>query len=484
MARRLDARNLAIRAGQHALDIPALSIVRGETHCLIGKSGCGKSLLAAALAGLRTPGVDVAGKVLVDGSAAVAPLWKDVVFLLPQEPAVALDPTMPVGKQVGEVFRWRLAADCPWPDPRALARDIGLTPADLSRFPGELSGGMQQRVMIAMALAARAAFVIADEPTKGLDSRNKHRVIELIDRLKALGRGLVVITHDLDVVRALGDSVSVIDDGRIVEQRQAGDMLAAPRSAAARALVENQPACWPDGAASDAAATPPTIALSDIAFGFPGARLLFDGLSLEVGRGEIVGLFGPSGCGKSTLGDICLCLRTPSRGGVTWHGVPADRATVRQERTRFQKLFQNPVTAFPPNLRLGTVFSRLTPVPQERPDELSNLLYELDLDASLLDRRPDQVSGGELQRLAIVRVLLGEPDFIVCDEPSSRLDMSVQRQAVDMIASYVRERSAAALLISHDLQILRKRADRILELTDAGTLIPLEVEEEIRGHAA
>lgn len=470
MTHRLEARNLTIRAGQHKLDIPALSTVPGRTHCLIGRSGSGKSLLATALAGLRQPGVEVAGEILLDGLPYKGRLWKNEVFLLPQEPAIALDPTMAVGKQIGEVFRWRTAPDCPWPDPQDLGREIGLSPADLLRFPGELSGGMQQRVMLAMAFAARAVFIIADEPTKGLDTRNKQVVTELLNRLKALGRGLIVITHDLEVVHAVADTISVIDEGRIVEHGSAHDVLSAPRSNAARNLIENQPARWPEAGAGAARSQTSVVSLLEVTFGFAGQPNLFDKLSLEIGRGEVVGLFGPSGSGKSTLGDLCLHLRMPIQGDVVWHGAPATRTVVKRQRARFQKLFQNPATAFPPNLKLRTVFDSLTPNARDRLGEFSHLLSELELDITLLDRRPDQVSGGELQRLAIVRVLMGQPDFIVCDEPSSRLDMSIQHQAVDMIARYVRNRPAAALLISHDIELLHKRADRIFELGADGTL--------------
>lgn len=479
MIRKLEARNLAISAGQLSLDIPILSIMQNETHCLIGRSGSGKSLLAAAFAGVKIPGISMKGEILLDGTASTTPNWKNEVFLLPQEPAIALDPTMQVGKQISEIFRWRLSADCPWPDSEAVAREVGLETTDLSRFPSELSGGMQQRIMIAMALAARASFVVADEPTKGLDTFNKRRVITLFNKLKALGRGLILITHDLDIVKALADTVSVIDNGQIVEQGLTENVLSKPQSIAARNLIENQPARWSASPATVTIAAPPVIALSNITFGFTKTRYLFEKLSLKISRGEIMGLYGPSGIGKSTLGDLCLRLRSPSSGSVSWHGSEATSVEVGRHRAKFQKLFQNPVTAFPPNLKLETVFSRLTPVSQKNPNNRQEILSELGLDPALLSRRPHQVSGGELQRLSIARVLLGQPDFIVCDEPSSRLDMSVQRQALDMIAAYVRDQSAAALLISHDLEILRKRADWIFELDGNGRLVAI-TDDQVR----
>ncbi|WP_298817980.1 ATP-binding cassette domain-containing protein [uncultured Roseibium sp.] len=478
----LETRDLSIRASGLELDFPFLRLEQGQTHCLIGRSGSGKSLLATALAGLRIPGIRTSGQILLDGLPSASSLWRDHVFLLPQEPGLALDPTMSVGKQIAEVLKWRQAADCVWTDAGALAREVGLEDADLTKMPAALSGGMQQRAMIAIALAARASFIVADEPTKGLDTHNKARVIALLKKLQSLERGLLVITHDLEVTRGLADTLSVIDAGRIVEQGPAARILGYPQSAAARSLVENEPAQWPSRVRSGKVKQDPVVHLSAVDFGFAPHHTLIENVSLEIRRGEVVGLFGASGIGKSTLGDLCLALNTPNKGRLRWHGNLVTQRLARRFRARFQKLFQNPVAAFPPNLELATVFKKLTPVAQDAP-LLSDLLQALDLNEELLDRRPDQLSGGELQRMAIVRMLLGQPDFIVCDEPSSRLDTTVQRQTLDVIVADVRKRSAGALLISHDLEVLRKRADRILELTEAGTLVPLK-EEEVQGRAA
>lgn len=481
MNHNLDVRGLRIDAGRLSLDVPELQFEQGQTTCVIGKSGSGKSLLASALPGLWPPGLRITGDVLLNGQRSGEPLWKDHVFMLPQEPALALNPTMAVGKQVAELFRWRFASDCPWSTPEALCLHVGLSGADLEKFPAQLSGGMQQRVMIAMALAVRASFIVADEPTKGLDDINKARVIAIFRQLRRLGRGVVVITHDLAVARALADTIVVIDNGRIVEQGVADRILSQPRHDATQLLVGSEPAYWDTRNSGARPAAPPVLGLENVAFGFPGSRQLIAGADLAVHRGEIIGLFGPSGAGKSTLADLCLGLRKPTSGRVRWHGRIADPAVIRRHRPMFQKLFQNPVTAFPPNLRLADVFDKLTPGAVEGGPSRSALLSKLELDAGLLDRRPNQVSGGELQRLAIVRVLLAQPGFLVCDEPSSRLDMSVQRLAIAMISDYADQTGAAVLLISHDLAILRKRADAIFELSEGGELVQKDTNNGICG---
>ncbi len=472
----LEIHNLTGRAGQLSLNVPHLRFDQGRTTCVIGRSGSGKSLFAAALSGLPIQGLDVDGDVFLNGQKQASPLWHEHVFVLPQEPAVALDPTMSVGKQLAEIFRWRRDPKCSWDTPITLAAQIGLDRTDLAKHPEQLSGGMQQRVMIAMALAARASFVVADEPTKGLDTENKTRVIDLFKMIQSTGRGLIVITHDLDVTRALADEIAVFDQGNVVEQGSADQVLNTPQSNATRTLIRSQPANWPDQSGAKAKASEAILSLKNVAFGFSYPSTILADVNIDIRSGEIIGLYGPSGVGKSTLADLCLGLHKPNRGIVQWFGEAAEPSVVRRHRTQFQKLFQNPVTSFPPNLILGDVFDKLTPMSGGGSFSRSNLMERLNIDEALLSRKPDQVSGGELQRLAIVRVLLGQPKFLVCDEPSSRLDMTIQRLAIDIITDYAAETNAAVLLISHDKAVLTKRAARVFELKASCdlSLIPCE----------
>lgn len=470
MSNNIVVQDLRLKVGRLEINVPDLEFEQGKTSCIIGRSGSGKSLLAAAIYGHDQAGFEVSGTVSIDGRLAAKPLWKEHVFVLPQEPVSALDPTMPVGKQIGELFRWRADRDCFWNGPDDVGLQVGLSLNDLKKYPGQLSGGMQQRVMIAMVLVARAEFVIADEPTKGLDDENKAIVIGLFQKVKASGRGLIVITHDLDVANALADNVIVMDNGCVVEQGHAQSVLENPQSSATCALIQNEPSNWPATERIDHKKAASILSLEHVTFCFDKSMPLFNDVSIDIHEGDVIGLYGPSGVGKSTLADICLGLRPPYEGNVCWFGEALTTSCIKMHRVLFQKLFQNPLTSFPPKIKLAEVFERLTPMAEVSDFSLDALFSRLDLDKRLLMRRSDQVSGGELQRLAIVRLLLAQPKFLVCDEPSSRLDMSIQRLAIDIITDYASEASAAVLLISHDRTILQKRAHSIFELTEEGQL--------------
>ncbi|MGI9502919.1 MAG: ATP-binding cassette domain-containing protein [Geminicoccaceae bacterium] len=252
-------------------------------------------------------------------------------------------------------------------------------------------------------------------------------------------------------------------------------MLANPHSEAARILIQSEPLNWQDQTVGRQDTPTPVLSVHSATFGFSRTASLITNATIDFHGGEIVGLHGPSGAGKSTFADLCLGLHRPARGSVSWFGENLNPAVIRAQRTKFQKLFQNPVTSFPPNLILGEVFDKLTPTSGRAQLSKEVLLSKLGLEDALLNRRPDQVSGGELQRLAIVRVLLAQPKFLVCDEPSSRLDMSIQRLAIDIITDYVAQTSAAVLLISHDRVVLQKRADRIFEISSSGRLFGIDV---------
>jgi peptide/nickel transport system ATP-binding protein len=375
--------------------------------------------------------------------------------VLPQEPWLSLDPLMRAGPQVAEAHR--LVRGLSPQDARdRAARDLdALGLAEGGRcYPHELSGGMAQRVAIAAARAGGAPIVIADEPTKGLDAARRDDVAELLLSTLAAGGGLIVITHDLALARRIGGRLMVLREGTVVETGAMTEVLAAPQAAYTRDLLAADPESWPRRTPSAVGGETVLEAL-DLALSRGGQRLL-DGLSLTLTEGRILGITGPSGCGKSSLGDALLGLLPPDRGRIV-------RAP-RLAKTAFQKLWQDPVAAFPRTLELGPTLRDVARLHRVPPGRIEDLLDRLRLSPALLARRPGAVSGGELQRLALLRALLVQPRFLFADEPTSRLDPITQRDIMDLLAGLARTDGLAIALVSHDPVLVDRVADRTLGL--------------------
>ncbi len=459
---RLRAEGVAVSgpAGEALLRPLSLAVGSGERLVILGETGSGKSLLAQALMGMLPAGLAAAGTVVIDGAAfdaarpaAFRPLWGRRVALLPQEPWLALDPLMRAGAQVEEAHRLvRRAGGEAARD--AAARDLaalGLAGA-ARRYPHELSGGMAQRVAFAAATAGGADIVIADEPTKGLDVARRDDVADLLLRGPEAGGALVVITHDLALARRIGGRALLIRAGEVVEAGETAALLSAPRSAYARAFVAADPEAWPAPRPRGAGA--PLLRAEGVSVA-RGGRALVEGFGVEIAAGEIVGLTGPSGCGKSSLGDTLLGLAAPAAGRVERLG--------GHPRTAFQKLWQDPVAAFPHSAPLGSILretARRHGAPEAR---IGEGLERMRLPAALLARRAQEVSGGELQRLALLRVSLASPRLLFADEPTSRLDPVTQAEVIGQIRDLA-ENGCAVLLVSHDPALIRKTAGRSLSL--------------------
>lgn len=476
MSAALTVSGLSIRDadGGTIIDDISFALPPGGALTLIGETGSGKSLVAQALFGLLPPGIAASGRIaLGDGPPlaaadrrALAALWRTRLMLIPQEPAAALDPIMRVRRQMTLARLDDRAID------ESLAA-VGLSPETARAFGFELSGGMAQRVLVATALGTPAPVVVADEPTKCLDPDRVGQVIALLRRLQAEGRSLLVITHDRRVAGSMAGRIAVLDGGRIVEQGDSRAVLAAPRSAYARAWLAADPETWTPCARD---CDPGVLALSahGLAFAWPGQIPLFRDLDLHLPRGSVLGLSGPSGCGKTTLGDVLLGLRRPTAGSVEWAGtdIVARPQAIRARRRRYQKLHQAPTAAFLPDLSLRRQFATLRQVVPglDLERDLPPLLDGLKLRPALLDRRPGEISGGEAQRMSIARILILEPDAIVADEPTSRLDPVVQRETMLLLRRYVDEKRLALLLVSHDHALLAAVADRTLVLGPSRTL--------------
>ncbi len=443
----------------------SLRVDEGESLCLIGASGGGKSLIAAAVAGLLPACMAASGLVAVhDRTVAAADqsalhaLWHSHVCLLPQEPTSALAPLLRAIDQV------RLAPpSSPWPEAIAWLGRFGLDRDAARRMPFELSGGMAQRLLASLAMRTGSRVLIADEPTKGLDPPRRAELIELLIQLRGGGRALFVISHDMAVVRALGGRVAVLEDGGIVEQGSAAQVLTAPRSAFGKACAAALPACWLPRQTRQQGSV--VVEGNALVIGRTRRRVAGP-LALTLSSGRVAGLLGPSGSGKTTLGNTILGLLPPASGEVRWFGKRLDARMLRTHRSRFQKLHQDPTAVFAPARRVGKSLADLGRLPggSDVMQRLPAFLRRLGLSHTLLDRLPGQLSGGELQRLALVRVLLTRPALLVADEPSSRLDPPVQADTLNLIRELADEDRMAILLITHDAAVTDAMADETLTL--------------------
>ncbi|MCA3630425.1 MAG: ABC transporter ATP-binding protein [Methylobacterium sp.] len=453
----------------------SLAVPRGGVLTLIGETGSGKSLIAQAIFGLLPFGLQASGYITLAGRApipvgdtrALTALWREQIMLIPQEPSLALDPTMKVRRQM---VLAGLADDAIAPTLAA----FDLPESTGQAYPFALSGGMAQRVLVASALGVGAPLVIADEPTKGLDADRLTQAIAALRQLSAAGRSLLVITHDRRLAEELPGELAIIRDGTIVERGESARILAAPESEYGRIWLAADPRHWPR---CPRCCDMGNLALSahGLAFGWPGRDWLFRDLDLHLPRGSVLGISGPSGSGKSTLGDILLGLRQPRAGSVEWGGadIVAQPSAIRPLRQLYQKLHQDPVTAFVPNLPLMRQFTMLESV---RPSlsvqrDLPPLLDRLKVKSGLMNRLPGEISGGEAQRLALARILLLDPVAIVADEPTSRLDPVVQRETMLLLREIVDDRSIGLMLISHDRALLSSVADDHLDLDQSSMRI-------------
>ena len=473
----------------------SLAIEKGETHALVGESGSGKSVTALSVMQLlpyplaHHPG----GSITFQGEQLMAaPSWKmreirgNRIAMIFQEPLTSLNPLHSIEKQISEVLFLH----------KALSRDeaharvlelldlVGLPEAKsrLNALPHEFSGGQQQRVMIAMALANDPDLLIADEPTTALDVTIQAQVLALLkDLQQKLGMALLLITHDLGIVRHMADTVSVMNDGEIVEQGDLAQVFENPQHAYTQHLLAAEPKGRPDPVAENA---PTIMAGHDVKVWFPikkgvirrtaGYVKAVDGISLTVRQGHTLGIVGESGSGKSTLGRALLRLEK-SNGEVAFEGRSLQALqgkALRPFRREMQIVFQDPYGSLSPRLTIRQIVEEGLLVHgiggdfDERRHLVVDALEEVGLEADMLNRYPHEFSGGQRQRIAIARALILKPKFIVLDEPTSALDMSVQAQIVDLLRDLQKNHDLAYLFISHDLKVIRAMAHEILVMRE------------------
>ena len=496
----LEVRDLSVSFTVEGREVPAVrnisfSVDRGETLALVGESGSGKSVTALSILQLlpystaRHP----SGSILVQGREMIGAdervlrdIRGDRISMVFQEPMTSLNPLHTVEKQVSEVLfvHKGLGREAARARTLELLHLVGLQEAEkrLGAYPHQLSGGQRQRVMIAMALANEPDLLIADEPTTAVDMTIQAQLLELLRELQGrLGMAILLITHDLGVVRKMADRVCVMTEGEIVEAGPTEKVFGNPRHPYTRKLLAAEP-----GGRAPAAATVASevMAAREIKVHFPiKAGVLrrtvdhvraVDGISLTVRRGQTVGVVGESGSGKTTLG-LALLRLAPSRGEIVFKGTGIQGLNwkrLRPLRREMQIVFQDPFSSLSPRLSIGQIIEeglivhRLGGNRDERRALIAEALEEVGLDPATQDRYPHEFSGGQRQRIAIARAMVLKPEFVVLDEPTSALDMSVQAQIVDLLRELQRRHRLAYLFISHDLKVVRALADEILVMRD------------------
>ncbi|MCZ8180775.1 MAG: ATP-binding cassette domain-containing protein [Rhizobium sp.] len=441
----------------------SFSLKAGRPFTILGETGSGKSLLAQAIIGILPEGLTATGSVTIDGQVLplaepkrFRPLWGRKVGVLPQEPWLALDPTMVALEQVAEGHRYlgRLDEDEAISAARTDLEALGVLDAE-AKLPGQLSGGMAQRVAFAAARAGGARIIIADEPTKGLDVSRRDEVIALLMQEVEAGGTVLVITHDLALARQMGGDLAVMLEGKIIETGEAVEVLSSPSHDYTRRLIAAEPENWAERVSAVVEDVDPILVASGIRKS-RGGKLLFAGQDLSLRPGEIVGITGPSGSGKSSLGDVLLGLLKADAGEVT--------RLPQAKPVRYQKLYQDPPSAFPQKITLGEAIADLVRLHRLDGTRVQPLMERLRLAPVLLTRLPTEVSGGELQRFALLRVLLLDPLFLFADEPTSRLDLITQQETIDLLTELARERNCAVLLVSHDAALIEKTCDRQVQI--------------------
>ncbi|MBL6081541.1 ABC transporter ATP-binding protein [Belnapia sp. T18] len=483
----------------------SFTLRRGETLALVGESGSGKSLSALSTLRLLPPAARIlSGRITLDGTDVLAAderalqrLRGGVAGMVFQEPMTSLNPLHGIGRQVGEAVTLHrpLAGAALRARVLELLRIAGLPRAEerIAAYPHQLSGGQRQRVMIAAALANDPKLLIADEPTTALDVTIQAQILQLLADLKArLGMAMLLITHDLAIVRRHADRVVVMRDGEAVEQDVAAALFAAPQHPYTRMLLATQP----HGRPAPIAAGAPLVAEAEaVRVHFPirrgllrrqvGAVKAVDGVSLAVREGETLGLVGESGSGKTTLG-LALLRLEGSQGAIRFEGQdiqPLSRRALRPLRRRMQIVFQDPYGSLSPRLSAGEIVGEGLEVHEPglaraaREAAVADALEEVGLDPAMSGRYPHEFSGGQRQRIAIARALVLKPRLLVLDEPTSALDVTVQAQVVELLRALQARHRLAYLFISHDLRVVRALAHRIIVLKDGRVVEEGEAEQ-------
>ncbi|WP_426117943.1 ABC transporter ATP-binding protein [Pseudomonas sp. DSP3-2-2] len=485
----LAVENLQIRVGADgplAVDDFSFTMAPGEIVALVGESGSGKTMAARAAIGLLPAPMQVCGgRITFQGEpldSGNAKAMREVrgarIGMVFQEPMVSLNPALTIGQQMSEALKLHTALDaatirecC-----SAMLQRIGIKDAEkcLGSYPHQFSGGMRQRIMLASVMLLRPALLIADEPTTALDCLAQLDVIELMLELtREQGTAILFISHDLSLVARYAHKVVVMRAGKAVEQGRIEDILFAPKADYTRQLLEALPRrgeLVPLPVADNA-----LLQVRDVCIEHPGPRSFWGrsvpkrvvhSVNLSIAQGETLALVGGSGSGKTTLGRAVVGLVTPCAGAILFQGVDILKAANRAHRLQCQMIFQDPYSSLDPRMTVGQIIAeplRHEPglTAAQKRQRVTETLVDIGLPDQFCERFAHQLSGGQRQRVAIGRALVRRPKLVIADEPISALDMTIQKQILELFERLQRQYGFACLFISHDLSAVERIAHRV-----------------------
>ncbi len=498
--------HLKIRVGTHgplAVNDLSFTIAPGEIVALVGESGSGKTMAARAAIGLLPPPLQhCGGQVRFQGHdlnslkpEQLRQLRGAKIGMVFQEPMVSLNPSMSIGEQMAEGLRLHTKLTDAQIRERSLEMlgHIGIKDAErcLTAFPHEFSGGMRQRIMLASVMLLRPALLIADEPTTALDCLAQLDVLKLmLDLTREQGTAILFISHDLSLVARYADKVVVMREGRAVEQGTIEQILLAPKAEYTRQLLEALPR---RGVLADLPqADGPLLTVRDVCIEHPGPRSLWGrtpfkrvvhSASLSIAPGETLALVGGSGSGKTTLGRAIVGLNKACAGAIEFEGVDILKSGNREHRLQCQMIFQDPYSSLDPRMKIGDILAEpLRHVPgmsaEHKRERVTRTLLDIGLAEQFVDRFPHQLSGGQRQRVAIGRALVRHPRLVIADEPISALDMTIQKQILELFERLQAQYGFACLFISHDLAAVERIAHRVAVMSE-GRVVEMGTRDEI-----
>ena len=470
-----------------AVESLSLTMAAGERLALVGESGSGKTMTALAVLGL-VPDAQITGQVHWQGedllrvpASRLQAIRGSEIAMVFQEPMTALNPLLTVGQQIAEVLQTHEGLPLGQAMHRAgeLMERVGIDSAEhaVMAYPHQLSGGQRQRVLIAMALACRPKLLIADEPTTALDVTLKQQVLDLLlDLQRETGMAILMITHDLPMVRRFAQRVAVMQSGRLIEVNETADLFAHPKQAYTKQLIAAEPTVL----VGQAQKGPIMVEVRQLQCSYaiggswfrPRYKSVVNGVSFVATKGETLGIVGESGSGKTTLGLTLLRLSTAiAKGQIRLDGhdiMGLAPKSLRELRRDFQVVFQDPFSALSPRRTIAQILEEGLRLhfPQidaaARQARCEQALLEVGMPVEALGRYPHAFSGGQRQRIAIARALIVEPKLLLLDEPTSALDLSIQKQILELLVGLQQAKGLTYVLISHDLAVMRAVAHRVL----------------------